>query len=872
MRTVQNVEKKNTAELAIVFFGTALIIVLEELFSGIVPFGDKSLVWADADIQYLDFFAYYKDCLRGDNSFLYSFSKSLGGSCFGILSYYLLSPFNLISLFFKKRKLHLFFTIIVDLKLATAATTFYYYIRNRFDERWFDRQKLILIMLLSMCYGINQYTITQASNVMWLDGVYMLPLIMLGVYRLVKYGKGKTLVIAVGLSIIFNWYSAGIDCVFACLWGLFEVSLILIDSESSNINKIKLFFSKLTHFIFAMTAGVMLSAITFLPSVLSLSGTGKGSLQSAALFDMSLIGDIKNIAAGFVSGAISTKGAVSLFCGSFALLCCICLIVTNRVRISIRKRLLFLATLVITPLLFYWHPFVLAFSLFSEPDSYWYRYSYVGIIILLFFASYYVVCSEASDSRKASELLIAVAVTVVILAAGKAYIHDNVQRYWITSASVLLSGVLLSAFNKHSKNGTSVKVLFLIAALIIGENIYSSFCWLNVYHTEGVNQFASYVDAQEKQISDIRKRDKSLYRISQITTRNTWDNGHTANYDEAFAYNYYSIPSYTSIPDDPVMDFLDKSGYKKYAECINVVNTSILGVDTFVGAKYLLSPNPVKGYEPVDNANVYNGKGVYYNPNALSFAFTYSNNSRSINEANPFVYQNSLYSIITGEETDLYKPVHYEKQIGDNYIKYLIDVPENNCALYGNLPYNSLYGGTATISDSYQIEQASWLAPSVFYIPTDKAERDTVTVIAEAENAVDIKKGKEQFYALDIDKLRQVTRKISMHNAEIESFENGKVSINANAQAGENLFISVPVDSGWDIKVNGKEVKDFSQVGCMYSIPLNEGRNRVSMVYKVKGLNEGMVISIITLTCLIMAGMLEKRRKNRSKKVQKGEL
>ena len=112
-----------------------------------------------------------------------------------------------------------------------------------------------------------------------------------------------------------------------------------------------------------------------------------------------------------------------------------------------------------------------------------------------------------------------------------------------------------------------------------------------------------------------------------------------------------------------------------------------------------------------------------------------------------------------------------------------------------------------------------------------------------------------------------LVEEIKRLNAEIESFENGKVSINANAQAGENLFISVPVDSGWDIKVNGKEMKDFSQVGCMYSIPLNEGRNRVSMVYKVKGLNEGMVISIITLTCLIMAGMLEKRRKNRSKKV-----
>ncbi len=62
------------------------------------PFGSKSLMAVDFSHQYISFYGFLKNAvLTGDwTAFSYSFTKSLGGEMIGILSYYLMSPFNII--------------------------------------------------------------------------------------------------------------------------------------------------------------------------------------------------------------------------------------------------------------------------------------------------------------------------------------------------------------------------------------------------------------------------------------------------------------------------------------------------------------------------------------------------------------------------------------------------------------------------------------------------------------------------------------------------------------------------------------------------------------------------------------------------------
>lgn len=86
---------------AVLYSGLLTFALLCILFAvgGLAPFGSKSLAVMDADIQYLDFFSYFKDVLSGKNTIGYTFGKTLGGSNIAVFSYYLSSPFNLLLFF-----------------------------------------------------------------------------------------------------------------------------------------------------------------------------------------------------------------------------------------------------------------------------------------------------------------------------------------------------------------------------------------------------------------------------------------------------------------------------------------------------------------------------------------------------------------------------------------------------------------------------------------------------------------------------------------------------------------------------------------------------------------------------------------------------
>ena len=66
--------KRFVFSLLTALFAAVCTIAFYRLFH-YAPFGSNSLASADANIQYLDFYAYLKDCMTGDNSLWYSFSR-----------------------------------------------------------------------------------------------------------------------------------------------------------------------------------------------------------------------------------------------------------------------------------------------------------------------------------------------------------------------------------------------------------------------------------------------------------------------------------------------------------------------------------------------------------------------------------------------------------------------------------------------------------------------------------------------------------------------------------------------------------------------------------------------------------------------------
>lgn len=523
-------EKKQRKQLVIQMLTAGIITfcLLWLLFyiKKYVPFGVHSLASKDADFQYLDFLAYLKDVFDGKNNIDYSFSKSIGGACIGVFSYYLSSPFNLLLLLFDKSQLVLFVHVIITLKLACAAATFAFYLNRRFEE-WNDGsvKKQALIIFLAVSYAVSQYGIAQACNIMWLDGFYMLPLIMLGVYRVVNGGRPVMLSVSVALAVLFNWYMGGINCVFACFWFLFEFAYSRLYSGDTKAEKtvIKDFAGKLGRFIYSMLAGVLISGVLFLPTIGAMRYSVRGSLDFGSLLDMSFIGDVSSVIDGYSLGAQSQKGSVSLYCGCLALIGFIGIFIGKKH--NVKQKILAFVTLVVMLLMFYWNPLCMAFSLFKEVGSYWYRYSHVGIFCILFFAAEFFL-SEDLNAVKWRVIIASAILSAAML--GVNYLHgvqDN-KLVWLTDALIVGVAVLIALISRLSKNvgaGRVFGIIFtvILCAVLTVETGYSVMLQMDNIHIDNGESFVEYETAMEGLINDLKEYDSDTYRISQTRSRAT---------------------------------------------------------------------------------------------------------------------------------------------------------------------------------------------------------------------------------------------------------------------------------------------------------------------------------------------------------------
>ena len=67
-----------------IFILMSVIMVFICRILHVAPFGPNTFATKDGDIQYLDFYAYLKDVLSGNQSISYTFGKTLGGNSIAV--------------------------------------------------------------------------------------------------------------------------------------------------------------------------------------------------------------------------------------------------------------------------------------------------------------------------------------------------------------------------------------------------------------------------------------------------------------------------------------------------------------------------------------------------------------------------------------------------------------------------------------------------------------------------------------------------------------------------------------------------------------------------------------------------------------------
>ena len=87
--------KWNFTALSFAFPCVGMLVVM--LISGYIPFGKTSMLYSDMYHQYYPFFLAFRRSLRQGQSLLYNWSIGMGVDYLGLISYYLASPLNLLS-------------------------------------------------------------------------------------------------------------------------------------------------------------------------------------------------------------------------------------------------------------------------------------------------------------------------------------------------------------------------------------------------------------------------------------------------------------------------------------------------------------------------------------------------------------------------------------------------------------------------------------------------------------------------------------------------------------------------------------------------------------------------------------------------------
>lgn len=829
MEKKQETKKISNWMISVVSFISVFILLSVFMFlNGIAPFGNKTFTGMDANIQYADLFSYYQNVLMGKDSFMFSLSNLLGDSGISIFGYYLASPLNFLVLLFDKQSIGTsFFDLLFALKVSLAAAFF-----SIFCSSWLkNKNSKYFNLIFSICFAFMQYNASQASNIIWLDGVYMLPLILLGVHRGVNQNKWLLFSITVACSIIFNWYTGLINCLFSLIWVVFEIFYAR-----------KKFLVPFINYIISAIGGTLISGVIFYPVYKSMQASSRNGFDWNQ-FSVGLNGNPLNFISNYTIGAASSQGKVSLYCGMLVLVFMIAFFLSKQ--IVTRTKVIFGFLIFITIILFYFEPFVFSFSLFKEVDSYWYRYSYLGCFVLLFVAQYYVSNVQMNDNEK-QKLIISMS-AIVLLDILLFLVKGNIEYRFSIIFVVLYLAIFLMFFSWKSRRLLKGLGIGLLSILVFSELLINLKKEYEVYLPTTVNakNYALYVEKQNNQINSIKSKDSSLYRISQTKTRlHTDDETLTANYNEGLAYGFYSISGYTSSPSSNQLTALNKFGYRTEQQRMSIVNTSILPADSILGVKYVLSPYKINGLNKFSKGASSNDKKIFKNPYAFPIAFTGSAVEKVENHGNTFTYQNKIISNLVGKKLKIYVPVKWIKS--DNKVYTLM--VDNSNPVYGNIPWNiqSMEPTMIFANDKKVTAYSRWLSPSVFYIPNEGKKQIKVKVQGEGYLTM------PEFYQVNLQQLKIASNIAQNKAVKITKLDNRNYQLFLRKNRESFLYLSIPNSSNWQVLNNGRVSKHTGVYGAFMQIPLIKGNNKITLSYKNPGILMGLTMSLAGCIIVIL--------------------
>lgn len=653
---------------------------------GMYPFGETGVAVWDMDIQYIGYFEWLRDVLHGQGSPFYSFSMGMGENTAALVAYHLSSPFNLLLAFWGEGSIVGFFNVAVLLKLSCAGATFFAFARNRWHLG-------AAALLASTSYALCGWAFAQASNIMWLDGFIMLPLVAWGTYRAVEGERYGLLFCSVALAVLFNWYTAYMDCLLSLLlflvyrWELTGASHPVGEgvSRAARIARAcrRVVASRSTlRYVATMLLALCASMVLFLPSMLCLmQGTESSFNLLKALMPIPLFPPW-DMGAYVVSGVVpetSTSRVPALYASAFVLIAAALLFCDKGVSKRKRIALAVLLACAVAGVMFVGPSVV--WSDMKLTTSFYFRHGYVVAFVLAVCA-----CEELCSLRRACDgsgasagtprdmavfrarvvRCTAVLVVVVLASSGLAIVtHAEGAPSGVavaaTVASLLASGVLLVAWYSRARGngGVSARVVLCVAVVVVSVDVgFSAYQAFRVYGSsvDAHAQEQASIDAfVQSSVDDAAGQDGLLVSMAGADRDGTRTLTQIPQTTALFTSSVQSMGEYTSMVNGSLYTMLSALGYTENDPIFGYYsNSSQLLADSLLGVDYVLSATqPAGDVTLVSPAALYE-YGLYRYNASLPAGYGIAGSASVAWGSDPFANQMLMLQDATGSDSALH--------------------------------------------------------------------------------------------------------------------------------------------------------------------------------------------------------------------------
>lgn len=808
------------------FFVPVLVLVVIFAQRGIFPFGEECFLRTDMYHQYAPFFSEFQYKLTHGGSLLYSWDIGMGVNFSALYAYYLASPMNWLVALCPRQFLIEFMTVLIVIKTGLSGLFFTWYLRKHTGTREFGS------CFFGIFYALSGYMAAYSWNIMWLDCILLFPVILFGLERLVKEKKGMVYCIALGLSILSNYYISIMICIFMVIYA--AVLVILYPPKKG-----KEFAATAGRFtLYSLLAGG-LAAVVLLPEIYALQATASGNFDfPKTVSSYFSIFDMIARHMGNVQTEIGLDHWPNIYCG-VAVLMLLLLYLGNK-NIKIKEKavyfsllLFFYASFSVNVLNFIWHGF-------HYPNSLPCRQSFIYIALVL------VMCYKAYLELKNTpwkHIVMAFwgAAAFVILAE-KLVDNEEQFHFAVFYAAILFLALYTGCiYLYHSRKWCRDGVLLAVLGLVFCESAVN----MAVTSIPTTSRTAYVKDNEDTMLLADSIRSSVFYRIEK---------GESRTKNDGAWMNFPSASLFSSVASAAMSDFFKSVGCESSTNAYSVKGSTPF-IDALFATRYGIYPDQ----QPADGLKEQIGRQgsmwFYENKYTLPVGFVMPQDMETnwvLDSGNPANVQNDLSSVlgvsnllVPAEGVSEGKKFTFTADASGDYYVYVTNKKvEEVSAEIGerSLSFDNVDRG-------YFLELG--------YLP--KGQEVILQSKTDGNPAM-----QAEIWRFDPEAMEEIYQCLSKSPLELSSWTDTGLAGSINTPEGGTMFTSIPYDKGWKIWVDGTAVSGRPVFDAFLGVDLEPGEHKIRLSYEPQGLKTGAVItgvSAAAVAALAVCGWMKNKKK-----------